>query len=1099
MFKKIAILMLLLIILIIGYFDYVSKSLTTQKSIDSIEISGTLVDGYIKYAIVCLDINLNGICNNNEKTTITDINGNFKFTNINKSGKFASIIGSDGIDTAINKPLKGQMKTIIKLDSDKKVFVTPVTDIIASSFIISNVKNVDTLNNIESIIANNLGLNILTIHNDPMKDKYIFIKAQEIVFLKSLIKDLSNEDDIIVSNSVSKSFLNKLPNEYINILEIFKNMNVIVNDNSIKNIQYKYLSLEKILKNTILDKKIDIKMIASYQNLINELITLMKNNTSNKDIAKNNYDNTKNKQENISFNKLLMNNFVSNINITNNIDNDDDINATNYYDEIVALLDTNDNNKTIAVLDINNSNKNVKVKSYWDKIINKKKELADSNNTDSNNTDLNNTDLNNTDSNNTEINNKDDNISEIEVVDNNILKKDNLAAKVDTNTSNNKDKTIIFKHGSKRYNVNTKPSVNDNESNATRSKSKLDNKVNGVLIIKNKISNVYIESDNKKSIVINMKDIFAVENDINATISKSIVYLSNINNIITANINNNVMVLFRNNNNNGSAIIKVEAKYNKQTAINIFKVMISADYDNDFIPNYIEDYIGSNKFNNDENNNSILDGQESSLTDLGDQFFEKQWYIKSLGNQVNPYESSITIKGNDIGLMDIYHKYMGYNKGNPIVVQVVDTGVDVNHEDLKDNMDFNLSRNSMNGTMGNPIETSTHGTMCAGIIGARAFNGKGIRGIAPFIKIAGSNWIGDGTLSELEEVWIKNDPDGKIAISSNSWANVFKIETSQDFEHFMRYGSNNLRKVDGKVYGKLFVKSAGDGRNINYDSGLSYISSNPYVITVASITNKNKYSIKSSPGSNILVSAYGGNDYNNSATIATTTVSGKTNYPTWYEDINNNYTYAMKGTSAATSIVSGSLALVLEACPTLSWRDVKYLIAKTAIKIDKENDTWRTNSTGLHHSIDYGFGLINPKEMIVQCKSDNFINLPDYSNQSESFGIKDIVIQDNDDEGIIVDFTTTIDQTIEWIGLTIYSDHEYAGDLEIYLTSPSGITTRLMLGNNKIKHSLKDGFRYGSVAFMDENSEGIWTLKVIDKEENKKIKFEKLNFEVFGH
>jgi subtilisin family serine protease len=243
-----------------------------------------------------------------------------------------------------------------------------------------------------------------------------------------------------------------------------------------------------------------------------------------------------------------------------------------------------------------------------------------------------------------------------------------------------------------------------------------------ILIVKNKIANVYIESDNNKSIVINIKDAFVVENNKSALITQTISYLSNMNNLITANINNDIITISRNNNSDGTAVIKVKAKYNNQNVDNIFKVIISDDFDNDFIPNDVEDYLGINKFKNDENYNYILDGQESTLSYLGDPFFDKQWYIKSIGKQVNPYASSVTIKANDLNIMDIYHRYMGYNKGNHIVVQVVDTGVDAKHEDLIDNMDLNLSRDSNNSMMGNPIETSTHGTMCAGIIGARAFN-----------------------------------------------------------------------------------------------------------------------------------------------------------------------------------------------------------------------------------------------------------------------------------------------------------------------------------------------------------------------------------------
>ncbi|MBA1420061.1 MAG: S8 family serine peptidase, partial [Epsilonproteobacteria bacterium] len=527
-------------------------------------------------------------------------------------------------------------------------------------------------------------------------------------------------------------------------------------------------------------------------------------------------------------------------------------------------------------------------------------------------------------------------------------------------------------------------------------------------------------------------------------------------------------------------------------------MMTNNDFDNDFIPDNIEDYLGMDKNNSDQNNNGIVDGLESSIDSISDQFFNKQWHIQSLGTQVNPYPESLTIEGNDLNIVDIYHNYMGYNNGNPLVVQVVDTGVDANHEDLVQNMDLYLSRDSDAGKMGDPIETGTHGTKVAGIIGARAFNGKGVRGIAPFVKIAGSNWIGYQSAAEIEEVWTKNDPDAKIILASNSWG-TDSASPDTLYEDLMSYAANNLRKVDGVARGKLFIKAAVNGRLNNHDSGLSYTSSNPYVITVAALKNNNTYASYSSPGSNILVSGYSGNFFNDSATIATTTVTG-TSAATWDEDTNHNYTYGMNGTSAATPTVAGCLALVLEACPTLMWRDVKYLIAKDAIKIDSTNSSWQTNAVGLHHSVDYGFGLINPKGMIEECKS-GYTPLPSSTTFTESFDPDpDIAIPDNDENGISYTFTVSNSKTIEWLGVTIYSDHTYGGDLEIYLISPSGTKTRLMLGNNSGNdYSLSEGFRYGSVAFMGEQSAGNWTLKIVDIEEENAGSLQKIDFEVFGH
>jgi subtilisin-like proprotein convertase family protein len=84
--------------------------------------------------------------------------------------------------------------------------------------------------------------------------------------------------------------------------------------------------------------------------------------------------------------------------------------------------------------------------------------------------------------------------------------------------------------------------------------------------------------------------------------------------------------------------------------------------------------------------------------------------------------------------------------------------------------------------------------------------------------------------------------------------------------------------------------------------------------------------------------------------------------------------------------------------------------------------------------------------------------------------------------------------------LTITSDHTYGGDLEINLTSPSGITTRLVQGrNNGYNYILENGFRYGSVAFYGEDTVGTWTVQVIDIDEEDIGKLEKIKFEVFGH
>jgi len=527
------------------------------------------------------------------------------------------------------------------------------------------------------------------------------------------------------------------------------------------------------------------------------------------------------------------------------------------------------------------------------------------------------------------------------------------------------------------------------------------------------------------------------------------------------------------------------------------------DSDNDFIPDSIESYIGLDIDNSDVNNNGILDGLDTEGM-YGDKFFDEQWYIYSQSKITNSSGIS-SIRGNDLELLNIYKKYMGLNRGDNIIIQVVDEGIYARHEDLTDNIDRKRSYDGLESdAISMPRSDQEHGTKVAGVIAARAFNGKGVRGIIPFAKIASSNWLLYGSYDILDRVWYSGYGSNEIAISNNSWG--FDFNTDTIFEEYMKKGSSELR--DGK--GRLYIFPSGNQRVDNGNANLQYLLNNRFAIVVSSINYNNRVSSYSSKGANILTCAYSGESKDRTPTIGTTTIphtssNSGDNQTTWYDDISRSYTYDFDGTSAAVPMVSASLGLVLEACPSLTWRDIRYLIATTSKQIDKNNDSWITNSVGLTHSNDYGFGLINPSKMIEKCQ-DDYQSLPKLKTTKIN---KNIFIPISDDN-LVNKFDINIiqDITIEWVELSIDIDHQYASDIKIDLISPSGTRSNLIdindISGNSYKNSttanwMNGGFRFSTASMIEESSRGLWKVEVYDTTTGDVGNIKSAQLNIYGH
>src|SRR5690606_14048871 len=138
----------------------------------------------------------------------------------------------------------------------------------------------------------------------------------------------------------------------------------------------------------------------------------------------------------------------------------------------------------------------------------------------------------------------------------------------------------------------------------------------------------------------------------------------------------------------------------------------------------------------------------------------------------------------------------------------------------------------------------------------------------------------------------------------------------------------------------ITVFSVGNSRMDGGDGNYNPISNSPWVIGVAASDQAGGLASYSSPGANVLVSAPGSDP----ASIITTDrlgAKGTNPNPSPAGDYNagNNDAYAFNGTSAAAPIVSGVVALMLEANERLGYRDVQEILvysARRATFLDRE-------------------------------------------------------------------------------------------------------------------------------------------------------------------
>lgn len=470
-----------------------------------------------------------------------------------------------------------------------------------------------------------------------------------------------------------------------------------------------------------------------------------------------------------------------------------------------------------------------------------------------------------------------------------------------------------------------------------------------------------------------------------------------------------------------------------------------------------------------------------------DTYYPSQWHLKNTGS---PGQGN-AIAGEDIanGQMEsVWNSYTGLG----IVVAVVDDGIEKNHPDLSANVSTAASYDYVDAnTDPTPDVTNpanNHGTACAGLIGAVGNNSIGVLGVAFQAKLAGMRYIGTGNETEANEInTITRGISGSTAfdVSSNSWGysddtgkdtTVVATAVLQAFEQ----GVTNGRGGRGIIY--LFA--AGNGGDVKDRADLdSYVASR-FTIAVGACDSQGKLPWYSEEGSCILIVAPGGAGDYTGWDLCTTDFVGTKGENTGASpggDYLFGNTTGFTGTSAATPVAAGCVALMLQANPYLTWRDVQHILVNTATKNDPTEAGWTVNGAGKPINYKYGFGRVNVKATIDLAKTWTSVG----TNQSSVTGSANpsMAIPDNNTAGVDSLISLPSGINIEHVEVAVNITHTRWTDLEIVLKSPWGTESLLAWQKTVTPYAGTgfNGYTFTTVRHWGETSGGTWTLSVRDK------------------
>jgi len=446
---------------------------------------------------------------------------------------------------------------------------------------------------------------------------------------------------------------------------------------------------------------------------------------------------------------------------------------------------------------------------------------------------------------------------------------------------------------------------------------------------------------------------------------------------------------------------------------------------------------------------------------IGDPIFQDQWHLY---NHVQI--------GHDINVTGVWEQGI---TGKNSTISIVDDGLDMDSDDLKDNY-FAKGSYDFNDQVEDPkprLSDDKHGTRCAGEVSAVKNNVCGV-GVAYGSKVAGERILSK-VISDADEAVAMNYAYEHTQIYSCSWGPPDDGTAMEQPGILIRRAMVNGVQKGRNGLGSIYVFAIGNGAanddNCNFDGYTNSI----YSVSVGGIDRKGLHPYYSEKCSAQLVVTYSSG-------------SGDAIHTT---DVGKDKCYTSHGgTSAAGPLVAGIYALMLEANPNLTWRDMQYLTALTAVKVENPDGDYQMNKAiNKEFSHQYGYGKADAYALVEAAKTWKNVKPQAWYNSPWQH-VKHPIPQGNQGLSSTVEVTKAMlakanFDRIEHVTVTMNVEHSRRGDLSVELRSPTGMVSHIATHRrNDNQHAGYVDWTFMSVAHWGEDGLGNWTVVVKDTNVN---------------